>query len=120
VDASQVLCLQFEPVDGEEVQARLKIEEKFRGWPGLAHGGIIGALLTEALVRAAENAFQGRAALSSFEIDFLQPVLLERELTVKGRALREAGGRLRAEAEVYYAGDLAVLAKSSGILEFIS
>jgi acyl-coenzyme A thioesterase PaaI-like protein len=118
VDPSQALSLQFISLAGGEARAILKIGEQFRGWPGMAHGGIIGALLTEAMVRAAENLRPGRAALLTFELDFLKPVLLEWELAARGRVLGTEGGMVRAEAELYRQDGSALLAKASGTLAY--
>jgi hypothetical protein len=46
------LKMKFTP-DGEGVRSVVKLDERYQGWPGYLHGGIVGCLLDEAMSHAA-------------------------------------------------------------------
>ena len=49
------LHLDMESRGKGRVNGRFNLPKKFRGWPGLAHGGIISAILDEAAGRTTED-----------------------------------------------------------------
>ncbi len=59
------LKLKFEP-DGKGIKAIFTPDERYQGWPGYLHGGIVGCLLDEAMSNAASS--QGiRCVTARFE-----------------------------------------------------
>jgi acyl-coenzyme A thioesterase PaaI-like protein len=46
------LKMKFEP-DGKGIKAIFTADERYQGWPGYLHGGIVGCLLDEVMSNAA-------------------------------------------------------------------
>lgn len=69
------------------------------GWQGIVHGGIIAALMDEAMVKLA--AYQGLPAVSAeITIKFNAPAAPGDDLDVTARITKEAGRLIEAEAAV--------------------
>ncbi len=85
-----------------EVRATLRIAEQFHGYPGVAHGGVVTALLDEAMVRSVllEGGFDDLMVTGRMEVTFRRTTPTGAEVTVVGRLLRRSGGRARASAEI--------------------
>jgi uncharacterized protein (TIGR00369 family) len=100
--------------DADGVLARLNLAPVYQGWRGIAHGGIVMALLDEAMAHAA--GFAGhRGVTASVNVRFRKPVPLERPIEVRGRvawqrrnvlgveaSILDAGGQLLAHAEGHF------------------
>ena len=70
--------------DAEGVVARATLASHYQGWRGIAHGGIVMALLDEAMAHAA--GFAGhRGVTAAVNVRFRKPVPLERPIVVRGR-----------------------------------
>lgn len=83
------------------------------GWEGLVHGGILAALLDEAMVKLA--AHLGEPAVSAeLTVRFKSPVASGEELVVTGRIVKEARRLIEAEATVEKG--LIVVAEAKGKL----
>ncbi len=65
-------------------RASFCLDEKFQGYPGIAHGGIVATLIDEAMVHVLmrEGLF---AVTARLKLKFHQPVPLNKELVVEGR-----------------------------------
>jgi uncharacterized protein (TIGR00369 family) len=98
--------------DGKSYVCRFSLGASFVGPPGHAHGGIIAAILDEAMGKA--NKLKSRVALTRrMEVEYLRPVPLGQPLVVEGRVSRMTGRALYNRAELRSAkGD--VLARSRG------
>lgn len=85
-----------------EVRTQLAIPERFNGYPGLVHGGVVTALLDEAMARTAliEGGFEDLLVTARMEVAFRQPTPTATPVTVVGRILRKSGSRAQAEAEL--------------------
>jgi uncharacterized protein (TIGR00369 family) len=85
-----------------EVRATVAIAERFNGYPGITHGGILTALLDEAVVRTAllHGGFDDLLVTARIEVAFRRPTPTETPVTVVARILRRSSGRAQAEAEV--------------------
>ncbi len=70
--------------DGESVRASVTLAPEYQGWRGIAHGGIVMALLDEAMAHAAGLAGY-RGVTASVNVRFRKPVPLEQPLDVRGR-----------------------------------
>src|SRR5579864_9498004 len=79
------LRLQFDrAADGDGVRAGVTLAPQYQGWRGIAHGGIVMALLDEAMAHAA--GFAGhRGVTASVSVRFRKPVPLEAPIEVRGR-----------------------------------
>ncbi|HET6274522.1 MAG TPA: PaaI family thioesterase [Candidatus Cybelea sp.] len=98
--------------DSEGVVARVELEPVYQGWRGIAHGGIVMALLDEAMAHAA--GFAGhRGVTASVSVRFRKPVPLEAPIEVRGRVTWQRRRVLGVEATIFDAnGD--VLARAEG------
>lgn len=102
----------FDRAEGDEVIARLTLAPEYQGWRGIAHGGIVMALLDEAMAHAA--GFAGhRGVTATVSVRFRKPVPLEHPIEVRGRVTWQRRNVLGVEADVLDA-DGAVLAHAEG------
>ncbi len=85
-----------------EVRARVEIPEHFNGYPGTVHGGILSALLDEAVVRTAllDGGFDDLLVTAKLEVAFRRPTPTRTPVTVAARITRRAGTRVFARAEI--------------------
>lgn len=85
--------------DGQGVIARLTLAPEYQGWRGIAHGGIVMALLDEAMAHAA--GFAGHRGLTAnVSVRFRKPVPLERPIEVRGKVTWRRRNVLGVEASV--------------------
>ncbi len=100
-----------------EVRATLVLAEQFHGYPGIAHGGIVAALLDEAMVRSLllEGAFEDLMVTARMEVAYRRATPTAEPVTVVGRLSRRGSSRATAEAEIRLA-DGTVTAEAKGLL----
>jgi len=91
---------------------KFKLARRYQGPPGHAHGGIIATILDEAMGKV--NKLRSVVALTkSMNVQYLKPVPLGQQLTVRGREERVVGREHTNIAEIVNeAGE--VLARSTG------
>lgn len=66
------------------VEARICLGVHYQGHPGWVHGGVLAALLDEAMGRAMLARHPGRFLVTArFELKYLLPVPIETELTIR-------------------------------------
>ncbi|MBV8434534.1 MAG: PaaI family thioesterase [Candidatus Eremiobacteraeota bacterium] len=93
------LHLHFDRDENEGVRARAVLASQFQGWRGIAHGGIVMALLDEAMAHAA--GFAGhRGVTASVNVRFRKPVPLERPIVMRGRVTWHRRNVLGVQARV--------------------
>jgi uncharacterized protein (TIGR00369 family) len=98
--------------DGKGVCADVTLASQFQGWRGIAHGGIVMALLDEAMAHAA--GFAGhRGVTASVDVRFRKPVPLEAPLAVRGRVAWQRRNVLGVEAKIFDANGT-LLAQGEG------
>ncbi len=92
----------------------LTYEERFQGWDGIAHGGIIATILDEVMAWAlvGEDNWGVTARLS---IDFKQPVNVGQPIRAEGWITRSRRRIVDAEARVIDAVSGDVLATATGV-----
>ena len=108
------LHVQFDRAEGADgVLARLELPAVYQGWRAIAHGGIVMALLDEAMAHAA--GFAGhRGVTASVNVRFRKPVPLERPIEVRGRVTSQRRNVLVVEASIFdAAGSLLAHAEGS-------
>ena len=89
--------------DGEGVLARATLAAHYQGWGGIAHGGIVMALLDEAMAHAA--GFAGhRGVTATVSVRFRKPVPLERPIVVRGRVTWQRRNVLGVEGNIFDEG----------------
>lgn len=91
--------LHFDRAAGEGVVANANLAANFQGWRGIAHGGIVMALLDEAMAHAAGYAGH-RGVTASVNVRFRKPVPLERPIEIRGRVTWQRRNVLGVEATV--------------------
>jgi uncharacterized protein (TIGR00369 family) len=85
-----------------EARCQVTLPEAFNSYPGVVHGGIVAALLDEAMVRAllVEGGFDDLLVTARMEVAYRQATPTGKPLTVVARIRRKSGSRAQAEAEV--------------------
>jgi uncharacterized protein (TIGR00369 family) len=88
-----------------EVRSQLVIPEHFNGYPGVVHGGIITAILDEAMARTllVEGGFDDLLVTARLEVTFRRPTPTDTPVIAVGRLLRRSGTRAMAAAELLLA-----------------
>ncbi len=75
---------------GERFVARFRLSRRFTGPPGHAHGGVIAAILDEAMGKV--NKLRSVVAMTrEMKVDYLKPVPLNRWLTTEAWEVRVRG-----------------------------
>lgn len=98
--------------DGEGVVARVELASEYQGWRGIAHGGIVMALLDEAMAHAA--GFAGHRGLTAaVNVRFRKPVPLGAPIEVRGRVTWQRRSVLGVEGRVLD-GNGELLARAEG------
>ncbi len=83
----------------DEVVARIVLAPEYQGWRGIAHGGIVMALLDEAMAHAAGYAGH-RGVTANVNVRFRKPVPLEKPIEVRGRVTWQRRNVLGVDANV--------------------
>jgi len=85
--------------DARTITGRFSPRPEHEGWQGIVHGGIVAALLDEAMVKLA--AHLGIHAVSAeITVKFKAPAKPGEELVVSGKIVKEANRLIEAEAVV--------------------
>ena len=86
----------------KEVRAEVTVPEAMNGYPGVVHGGILGALLDEAAVRTAllDGGFDDLMVTGRLTVTYKRPTPTETPLTVVARLQRREATRAIAAAEI--------------------
>lgn len=104
--------------DGEAAcRAEVTIDERFQGFPGIAHGGIVAALLDEVLGRAGLSGNPNRLMYTGrLEVRYRQQVPLNQRLTLRGRLEKDRGRVVTASGELVAPDGQTILAEATGTL----
>ncbi len=87
-------------VDGEEAAADFVLGERFQGWNGIAHGGIVATVLDEAMAWAL-GLSEIKAVTAEMNIRYKKPAPIGKKLRVVGRLLENKGRVLMTESSMY-------------------
>lgn len=100
-----------------EVRSTLVLAEHFHGYPGLAHGGIVAALLDEAMARSLllEGGFDDLMVTARMSVAYRRATPTSAPITIVGRLIKRSRSRATAEAEIRLA-DGTVTAEADGLL----
>jgi len=97
-----------------DVSGTARISRDHQGAPGIAHGGVLAAVMDEAL--GSLNWLLRRPAVTAnLDVDFLHPVPVETTLWVSGRIVDVDGRKVRTEGEARLhdsSGDLCLRASA--------
>jgi acyl-coenzyme A thioesterase PaaI-like protein len=108
------LHLAFEPEGAAGVRTTFIVPERFQGFAGIAHGGILATILDECMVNTVW--LRGITAVTArFEVRLRRPVPIGQRLTFRAEVRRESGRgyEVTARAEL---DDGTVVADSTGLL----
>jgi acyl-coenzyme A thioesterase PaaI-like protein len=107
------LKVRFEPFGQNGSEARYTARAEHGGWPGVLHGGVLLALMDEALGWSLY--FHGSGGLTArFDARFRQPVPIGSNLIIRAWTLERRGRLVKARAEVRMnTGDGPVLAEAN-------
>jgi acyl-coenzyme A thioesterase PaaI-like protein len=95
------LRLGFHDDGVSEVRAEYSIPAHYQGYPGISHGGIVAAILDEALGRVAMIGNPNRFTVTvRMELKYRQPVPVETPLVIVGSAVKLRGRLVQARGEV--------------------
>jgi uncharacterized protein (TIGR00369 family) len=116
VDNPCGLGMRFYGMDQGHVVAEYTVAEQYQGYPGVVHGGVIAAMLDEALGRAAMIEDHNRFWVTAkFEIRYRKPVPVGQPLQIHGRLQNDRGRRILATAELLLP-DGSIGAEAEGML----
>jgi uncharacterized protein (TIGR00369 family) len=89
------LKLHFRPIDKHGASAKFRPQVHLNGYKGMLHGGIISAVLDEAMYWALYNSNEKLYVTSQLTVNFKKPVPVEDELEVIGYSVKHEDGRTR-------------------------
>lgn len=100
-------------VDGDTVRTEFVPDERHQGYPGILHGGILGALLDETVGRASYLK-QAWTMTARIQIRYFKPVRIGQKIVITGQIGRDRGRamELHGTAELE---DGTLVAEASGI-----
>jgi uncharacterized protein (TIGR00369 family) len=105
--------MRIDPERGEAA-AEVVFEERFQGWAGIVHGGLLATVLDEALIYAA-GAKGLKCVTGEITVRYVKPASTGVRYTLKGRFLEENGRIVTAGSELLDA-DGTQVARASGKL----
>jgi acyl-coenzyme A thioesterase PaaI-like protein len=86
------LHLEFEPEGASGVRTAFVIPERFQGFAGIAHGGILTAILDECMVNTVWLR-GGTAVTARLEVRLRRPVGVGERVTFRAEVVRESSNR---------------------------
>jgi len=100
-----------------EVRCTIEIPEPFNGYPGIVHGGIVTALLDEAMARTLllDGGFEDLLVTGRMEVAFRNTTPTGKPVTVVARLAKRSASRAQAEAELRLA-DGTVTARAEALM----
>ena len=98
--------------NGMEATTRLSATETFEGYKGIYHGGVIGSVLDEVMLKAI-LAQERYAVTAEMTVRYLEPIRVGDEITCSGRITNERRRVILTEGEARRS-DGTVLAKATG------
>lgn len=102
VENAHGIGLRFYSVGPGEVEADYVVPDRFQGYPGLAHGGVVASMLDEILGRTAMIENPTRFMYTAkMEIRYRSPVPLGEPLKLTGKLERTRGRIAVAHAELH-------------------
>lgn len=95
------------------VSAVFVLDKEYQGYKGIIHGGLIAAILDEAMIKAANQ--KGYTAVTAeLTVRFKSPLMINQKARVDGKVLKESRKVLRATASLKREG--VIIAEADGKL----
>jgi uncharacterized protein (TIGR00369 family) len=82
-----------------KIVGRFVLGERYQGWGGFAHGGIIATLLDEAMGKVCRFR-EIRAVTAELTVEYLKPVNVQSEIVVEGRETEQKGRNIFVTGEI--------------------
>ena len=95
----------------DQISCRISLAPHFQGWAGIAHGGVVAAMLDEVMAYAVLH-FLGSGVTASMDLRYRKPVPLGQELLVTGWIAKQRGNLAETQARLTLAADHQVLAEA--------
>ena len=108
------LHLRFAPIDDHGVRADFTPQPVHEGFAGVVHGGIVSALLDEAMAWSTYR-LQAWSVTAQISVRFRRPVEVGVPVRVVARVVADRGRRLDTHGEVRRADDDALLAEADAV-----
>ena len=99
-DNAAGLRLAFETGPDGRVRSACAIPDRFQGYQGVVHGGILATLLDEVMAHAVLQTGQGNAATAQLEIRYRQPARIGETLLLEAAVSRASGRRIHVEGRI--------------------
>jgi acyl-coenzyme A thioesterase PaaI-like protein len=110
------LQLRFDITAPGEVTSLFTVPERYQGFPGVVHGGIVAAMLDEVCARAHIGIDPPRFMYTArLEVRYRKNVPVEQPLRIVGTALKSKS-RIATSSGVIYSPDGEVLAEADALL----
>jgi len=104
----------------DSVISWLKVPDHLCGWSNLVHGGIISTMLDEAMGWAALIILKRMVVSKSITVDFIKPVLIGKEIRVKGMVNKINSEREAILQGYIYNDESEICAQSSSLVSLFS
>ena len=99
-------------IDGKETFAEFVADKRYQGWKGVVHGGVLAALLDEAMTRLIWKIY-GAAVTAEMTVRYLSPAKVGEKLKIYGKIKDDTRRVIKAEAYISRE-DGTFLARSDG------
>jgi uncharacterized protein (TIGR00369 family) len=110
------LHLRFENIASGEVEVRYTVPERYQGYPGVVHGGVVAAMLDEVASRTHMEGDPPRFMYTArLEIRYRQNVPIGQPLRIVGRAVKSKARTATANGTIYDQNS-AILAEADVLL----
>lgn len=107
------LKVRFTATEGG-VAAQVSAREHFQGFPGVLHGGLVCALMDDAMWWAVYAAHQIVTMTAEITVRYKEPVPVAAELTVRAQVVQARGKRLFTAGSQVIGPDGKLLAEATG------
>jgi len=110
------LQLEFYVNHDHQVESQMVIPDRFQGYPGVVHGGIVATILDETIARAATAFDPDRIMLTGrLTTRFRKPTPVSKPLRAVGKVIRDRGRMVECAAYLYDE-DGGLLAQADGFM----
>ena len=100
-DNSAGLKMQFYDDNNDTVSSKITLDNRYEGYPGIAHGGILASILDEVVGRVAMVGDHHNFMMTvNLKVQYRNPVLIGTQITAIGKAVRMKGRIGRAEGKI--------------------
>jgi len=89
------LKLHFQPLDDVSVSAKINLHHHFNGFKGTVHGGIISAMMDDAMDWALYHSTGKLYVTSQLTVNFKKPVPVDTDIEIVAYSVRHRDGRTR-------------------------